>query len=324
MLPAQQRNRPFSLLRSMNASPLISVIIPAYNHERFIGPAVESVLKQTHSHLELIVIDDGSKDATGKIVQSYDDPRLSYYHQENQDAYNTINRGLGLAKGDYVAILNSDDIYTTDRLEKLLALQQESGAACLFSDVVPISDSGEEFSDPNFGWNVWHTKNRDWYFACGDLYTAFLKGNFMVTTSNLFMTAEAMRRVGKFSSLRYLHDYDYIFRMMLAFPGQVRYVHDQKLLYYRIHSGNTLSEAAVTGRLQDLDVIHKYMLAALPEQCRSLAAAGTARLLELRDELEQVRAELAGRRAEPSVRERLKLLLAAVKYKLRKKLAKRP
>ncbi|MGX9727997.1 MAG: glycosyltransferase family 2 protein [Candidatus Electronema sp. VV] len=307
----------------MNASPLISVIIPAYNHERFIGPAVESVLKQTHSHLELIVIDDGSKDATGKIVQSYNDPRLSYYHQENQDAYNTINRGLGLAKGDYVAILNSDDIYTTDRLEKLLALQQESCAACLFSDVVPISDTGEEFIDQSFGWNIWHKKNRDWYFACGDLYTAFLKGNFMVTTSNLFMTAEAMRRVGKFSSLRYLHDYDYIFRMMLAFPGQVRYVHDQKLLYYRIHSGNTLSEAAVTGRLQDLDVIHKYMIAALPEQCRSLAAAGTARLLELRDELEQVRTELAGR-AEPSVRERLKLLLAAVKYKLRKKLAKRP
>ncbi|WP_417913433.1 glycosyltransferase family 2 protein [Candidatus Electronema sp. TJ] len=306
----------------MNASPLISVIIPAYNHERFIGPAIDSVLKQTHSHLELIVIDDGSKDATGRIAQSYDDPRLSYYHQENQDAYNTINRGLGLAKGEYVAILNSDDIYTVDRLEKLLKAQQESGAACLFSDVVPISDSGEEFADPNFGWNIWHKKNRDWYFACGDIYTAFLKGNFMVTTSNLFMTAEAMRTAGKFCSLRYLHDYDYIFRMMLAFPGQVRYVHDQKLLYYRIHSGNTLSEAAVTGRLQDLDVIRKYMLAALPEPCRMLAAAGTERLLELRDELEQVRTELAGR-AEPSVRERLKLLLAAVKFKLRKKLAAR-
>jgi len=302
---------------------IVSVIIPAYNHERFIGPAIESVLQQTHSHLELIVIDDGSKDGTGRVAQSYDDPRLSYYHQENQDAYNTINRGLDLAQGEYVAILNSDDIYTADRLEKLLTAQQESGAACLFSDVVPISDSGEEFNDPDFGWNLWHKKNRDWHFACGDLHTAFLKGNFMVTTSNLFMTAEAMRTVGKFCSLRYLHDYDYIFRMMLAFPGKVRYLHDQKLLYYRIHSGNTLSEAAVAGRLQDLDVIQKYMLAALPEQWRGLAAAGTGRLLELRDELEQVRAELAGR-AEPSVRRQLKLLADAVKYKLRKKLAGRP
>lgn len=325
MLPAQheQHPRPLLFIRQMNPSPLISVIIPAYNHERFIGPAIESVLQQTHSQLELIVVDDGSTDTTGTIAQSYDDPRLSYYHQKNQDAYNTINRGLGLAKGAYIAILNSDDIYSIDRLARLLEAQQESGAACLFSDVVPISDSGEEFTDPSFGWNLWHKKNRDWYFTCGDVYTAFLKGNFMVTTSNLFMTAEAVRTVGTFCSLRYLHDYDYIFRMMLAFPGQVRYVHDQKLLSYRIHSGNTLGEAAVTGRLQDVDVIHKYMLAALPEQYRSLAAAGTARLLELRDELEQVRSELAGR-AEPSVRERLKLLTVAVRYKLRKKLGKQP
>jgi glycosyltransferase involved in cell wall biosynthesis len=301
---------------------LVSVIIPAYNHERFIGPAIESVLKQTHSNLELLVIDDGSTDKTGEIAKSYDDPRLKYCHQENQDAYNTINRGLGLAQGDCIAILNSDDIYTTDRLEKLLAAQQESNAACLFTDVIPISDAGEEFTDPNFGWNLWHKKNRDWHFQCKDLYTAFLKGNFMVTTSNLFMTAEAASKVGTFCPLRYLHDYDYIFRMMLAFPGQVRYLDNEKLLYYRIHSGNTLSEAAITGRLQDLEVIQKYMLAALPEQQRGLAAAGTARLLELRDELEQVRSGLAGQ-AEPSVRERLKLLLAAVRFKLRKKLAGR-
>jgi hypothetical protein len=110
--------------------------------------------------------------------------------------------------------------------------------------------------------------------------------------------------------------------MMLAFPGRVHYVDDQKLLAYRIHSGNTLSEAAITGRLQDVDVIRKYMLAALPEHCRGIAAAGTERLLALRDELEQVRAELAGR-TEPSVRERLKLLVAAVRFKLRKKIAGR-
>ncbi len=303
---------------------LVSVIIPAYNHERFIGPAIESVLKQTYSNLELIIIDDGSKDDTGKIAQSYKDSRLKYYYQENQDAYNTINRGLGLAQGEYIAILNSDDIYTTDRLEKLLATQQESNAACLFTDVIPISDTGEVFRDQNFGWNLWHKKNRDWYFECKDLYSAFLKGNFMVTTSNLFMTAEAVGKVGKFCSLRYLHDYDYIFRMMLAFPSQVHYLADQKLLYYRIHSGNTLSEAAITGRLQDVEVIRKYMLAALPEQWRGLATAGTERLLELRDELEQVRTELAGQgQTEPSVRERLKLLVAAVRFKLRKKLAER-
>jgi glycosyltransferase involved in cell wall biosynthesis len=303
----------------MNRNKLISVVIPAYNHERFIGPAVDSVLNQTWENLELIVVDDGSTDGTGDIVQACTDPRLSYYYQENQDAFNTINRGMGLAKGEYIAILNSDDIYAADRLEKLVAIQEESNAACLFTDVFPISDAGTVFTDPDFGWNVWHRKNRVWYFACQDLYTAFLKGNFMVTTSNLFMTAEAVRQVGQFCSLRYLHDYDYIFRMMLAFPDQVRYVDDEQLLYYRIHDGNTLGEAAITGRQQDIKVINKYMLAALPEQQRRIAAAGTGRLLELRDELEQVRTELSGQ-AEPSVREQLHLLLSAIKYKLRKKL----
>ena len=303
----------------MEKKKRISVVIPAYNHERFIGAAVDSVLKQTWEDLELIVIDDGSSDRTGEIVKSYTDPRLSYYYQENQDAFNTINRGMGLAEGDYIAILNSDDIYTEDRLERLITLQEESGAACLFTDVIPISDAGTVFTDPDFGWNLWHQKNRNWYFACQDLYTAFLKGNFMVTTSNLFMTAEAVQRVGKFCSLRYLHDYDYIFRMMLAFPGQVQYMADEQLLYYRIHDGNTLGEAAILGRQQDIEVIQKYMLAALPEEYKGIAAAGTERLLELRDELDQVRGELAGQ-AEPSVREQARLLLSAIKDKLRKKL----
>jgi glycosyltransferase involved in cell wall biosynthesis len=255
------------------------------------------------------------------VVQAYRDKRLSYYYQENQDAFNTINRGLGMAKGDYVAILNSDDIYTTDRLEKMIKAQQKDGAACLFSDVVPISDEGEEFSDPEFGWNIWHRKNRDWFFECRDLYTAFLKGNFMVPTSNLFMTAEAVRKVGKFCSLRYLHDYDFMFRMMLAYPGRVQYLDSEKLLYYRIHSGNTLGEAAVLGREQDMEVIRRYMLAALPDQYRGLAAAGSDRLVDLERELQQVRSELR-QEPETGVREQVRALGAALGRKMKKVLGK--
>ena len=97
--------------------PVVSVVIPAYNHENFIGPAIDSVLGQSFEDFELIVIDDGSTDNTGTIVQNYTDSRLTYFYQENQDAFNTINRGLSLARGRYVSILNSDDIYALDRLE---------------------------------------------------------------------------------------------------------------------------------------------------------------------------------------------------------------
>jgi glycosyltransferase involved in cell wall biosynthesis len=298
--------------------PLVSVIIPAYNHEKFIGAAVDSVLTQSVADLELIVVDDGSTDSTGRIVQSYADPRLRYYHQENADAYNTINRGLELAVGRYIAILNSDDVYLPNRLERLLAVHEESSAACLFSDVLPIDDGGEVFADPQFGWNLWHRKNRDFYFACGDLYTAFLKGNFMVTTSNLFMTAAAAERVGTFAPLRYLHDYDYIFRMMLAFPGGVSYLADEQLLQYRIHGGNTLGEAAIIGREQDQQLISRYLRAKVPEEYHGYLEAGADRLIELGNELHEVRSLLRpGRPA--GVRSAVAILAESLKLWIGKK-----
>lgn len=273
--------------------PLISVVIPAYNHEKFIGPAIDSVLNQSQGDLELIIVDDGSTDSTAEVIQAYTDPRISYTWQENQDAYNTINRGMSMARGKYISILNSDDVYTSDRLEKCLQAIKQLKAQVVFSDVTPINDQGESLSDPHFGWNVWHQKNREYYFRHADVYTGFLHGNYMVTTSNLFMTRIAVEKTGNFTSLRYLHDYDYIFRLMLACPDKVVYMHAEQLLYYRIHGGNTLSEAAITGREQDLQVIEKYMLEVLPQAYRQYVETGSSRLRELDREITQVKAELA-------------------------------
>ena len=299
--------------------PLISVVIPAYNHERFVGEAIESVLAQSCADLELIVVDDGSTDRTAEVIQGYTDGRLHYYYQENQDAFNTINRGIGLAKGSYICILNSDDVYETSRLETLVAVLEDRNCVCTFSDVIPIADDGVHLADPNFGWNIWHQKNRDFYFECGDLYTAFLKGNFMVTTSNLFMTAEAARKVGPFCSLRYLHDYDFIFRMMNTFPEQVYYAADLQLLRYRIHRGNTLGEAAFIGRMQDQELIKKYLLAVIPESLRQYVAAGTDRLVELEQELNRVRTQ-AKSSEQPGVKAASRNLQKALKLWVKKKL----
>ena len=275
------------------AQPLISIVIPAYNHERFVGYAIDSVLEQTCQDFELVVVNDGSTDGTERVIQSYDDKRIRYYYQENQDACNTINRGISLARGEFIAILNSDDVFLDNRLEKLLEFCRAENKVCAFSDVVPVDEHNQEFTDPDFGWNVWHRGNREFYFSCGDLYTAFLHGNFMVTTSNLFMTREAAQKVGPFCSLRYLHDYDFIFRMIAAFKDRVGYLDDHKLLYYRIHGANTLSEAAITGREQDQQLIEKYMLEAIPENYRKYVSAGGRRLVKLEKELQQVRRQLA-------------------------------
>lgn len=273
-------------------SPKVSVVVPAYNHERFVRAAVESALSQGGDELEVIVIDDGSTDRTGEVVQAIQDGRLRYVRQSNQDAYNALNNGLRMARGEYLAILNSDDLYVPGRLARLMAESQRTGAQFLFTHVEPIDENDRPIRPGEHYWHIWHERNRQFLRQYGDLYTAFLRGNLMVTTSNVFMTRRVYETVGDFAPLRYLHDYDYIFRVMLAFPRHVLYLEDEVLLKYRIHRASTLRQGAITAREQDLAVITKYMLAGIHESCRVRAEAGAERLRELERELAQVRQKL--------------------------------
>lgn len=275
-------------------APLVSVVIPAYNHEKFVGAAVESVLGQSMSDLELIVVDDGSTDKTGEVVRGYNDRRLSYIHQENQDAYNTINRGLNLARGRFVAILNSDDVYHPERLARLLAAHEETGAVCLFSAVTPIDGAGVELADASHPWNIWVREKIEYFHQHNDMLAGLFHGNFMLTTSNLFMTAKARQRVGLFRSYRYLHDYDFILRMTLTYPKKVHYLAGEKLLFYRLHSSNTISQAAIVGREQDMEIVRRHILESLPGPNRLAAASAIDRLQLLSRELEEARRELIG------------------------------
>lgn len=279
--------------------PAVSVVMPAYNHERFVGAAIDSVLAQTLPDFELVIVDDGSTDATADVIAGYRDDRIRYHHQQNQDAYNALNNGMAMARGRYIAIINSDDLYSPTRLATLLACC-EAGARFVFTDVEPIDDDGASLADGPHPWNAWHAGNRDFYFEQNDLYRGFLHGNYMVTTSNIFMTRELAERVGGFAPIRYLHDYDYVFRLLLAAEEQTRYLHDRRLLRYRIHTGNTLGEAAITGREQDREVIRKYLLARLPESSRSRAEAGIDRLIALEHELIDVRRQLTRQAAAPT------------------------
>ena len=273
-------------------NPKVSVVIPAYNHEEFIGACIDSVLAQSYTNLEVIVIDDGSTDQTGTIVQSYQDPRITYVYQENQDAYNALNRGLEMASGKFLAILNSDDVFHPLRLERCLRVHRRKRAAVIFTHVQPIDGNGDKILDPDFWWTRWHELNRQYYFKTKDLYAAFLNGNLMVTTSNLFMTAHALKTVGRFAALRYLHDYDFIFRLMGAFPRKVFYMDKEKLVYYRLHGSNTISDAAIIGREQDQMVIRKYLLEKIPPRLRTVTETGINRLIALEHELLEVREQI--------------------------------
>lgn len=99
--------------------PKISVIMPAYNAEKYIGEAIDSILNQTYGDFEFIIIDDGSKDKTAEIVCSYNDSRIKFVQNEhNLGVADTLNKGIELAQGEYIARMDSDDISMPERFEK--------------------------------------------------------------------------------------------------------------------------------------------------------------------------------------------------------------
>ncbi len=104
----------------MAIDPIVSIITPTFNHERFIAQCIESTLSQTYPHWEQIIIDDGSSDRTEEIISQYKDSRIKYIRQENKGIWRlseAYNKALQLSRGEYIAILEGDDFWPQDKLE---------------------------------------------------------------------------------------------------------------------------------------------------------------------------------------------------------------
>ena len=112
--------------------PLISVIIPTYNRAEKLKAAVQSVLDQTETDLEVWVIDDGSDDHTKAVIRAVSDPRLKYVHQENLGACAARNRGVSLAGGEYIAFQDSDDLWRPDKLRLQMRCIKETDADVVY------------------------------------------------------------------------------------------------------------------------------------------------------------------------------------------------
>jgi glycosyltransferase involved in cell wall biosynthesis len=104
----------------MNNTPEISVIMAVFNAERFLRPAIESILAQTFENYEFIIVDDGSSDSTATIVESFPDARIKFVRQQHKGLVPTLNHALTLARGEFVARMDGDDISHPERLERQL------------------------------------------------------------------------------------------------------------------------------------------------------------------------------------------------------------
>jgi len=109
-------------------SPRVSVIIPTFNRERYLAAAIDSVLRQTMADLELIVVDDGSTDSTATLVGAIQDHRLNYIIQSHRGLSASLNRGLQAARGEFIARLDSDDLFVPDALATMTATAEAAPA----------------------------------------------------------------------------------------------------------------------------------------------------------------------------------------------------
>ncbi len=229
---------------SKSVSPLISVVVPSYNHAHFIDVCLDSVYQQTWARIELIVIDDGSTDdSVARIREKL--TSCPFPHQfivrENRGAHHTINEAIALATGDYVNILNSDDRFHSQRIEKMVAHVAAIGADWGFAAVEVIDDRGEVIANADEGSLAGKLKTISArVHNAPTIGFALLRHNVAISTGNFFMRTEFFREIGGFSNLRYVHDQAFALRATLL--SEPVYV-PEKLYDYRAHGSNTISEA---------------------------------------------------------------------------------
>jgi glycosyltransferase involved in cell wall biosynthesis len=136
--------------------PLVSVVIPCFNYGRFLPEAVDSVLSQGVTDLEVIIVDDGSTDETPEVVARLTDPRIRAYRFQNGGNSAARNHGIELARGEFLAFLDADDRWLPGKLERQLALlEAEPGVGMVFTDFRRFDDHGSSRRPSSISFRNW-------------------------------------------------------------------------------------------------------------------------------------------------------------------------
>lgn len=248
---------------------LVSVIIPTHNRSQLLVRAVNSVLSQTYSNLECIVVDDASTDDTQKVIQQFTDPRIIYLrHKVNKHASGSRNTGIEKAKGDLIAFLDDDDEWLPEKLEKQVHLLENLPAK--YGMVYCWMDfyrNGEIFAKR-------HPTYR------GFIFDQVLDNQRIGNSSTLLVRKEVIETIGGFDeSLPRGNDGDFIRRVCLNY--QVEVVEEVLLKYYADSPNRITSkwdkqgiEAAITGHQVKLSKFKEELLKYPNQEAQILATIG--------------------------------------------------
>ncbi|PLR75937.1 beta-1,3-N-acetylglucosaminyltransferase [Bacillus sp. V3-13] len=215
----------------MNENHLVSVVIPLYNAEKYIGVTLESVVNQTYKNIEIVVVDDGSKDRSSTIVLEFQEKypeMIKYVYQQNQGVSVARNTGIYQAKGTYIAFLDSDDYWDQTKVEKQMkSISENKMDACYCGYINFMDETAEE------------TK-QEVKFIKGDLTKAFLTHQVLAQTSTWIIKKNILVRnnITFTPGVNWGEDLEFFFKVMSV--TNVCYV-DEYLTYYRILSTGNLS-----------------------------------------------------------------------------------
>lgn len=190
---------------------LVSIILPTYNRAEFIGKALDSVLAQTYTKWECIIIDDGSTDNTRELLEAYGDSRFKYLHQENQGVSGARNTGIAQSKGEILALLDSDDEWMPNKLEFQLDYMQTNGYEVCQTEEIWVR-GGKRVNQP-----AKYAKPEGWFF---DKSLEMC----LISPSCTMFTKAAWEHIGPFDvEMASCEDYDMWLRACLKYPvGLVR------------------------------------------------------------------------------------------------------
>ena len=235
----------------------VSVIIPAYNGDRYISEAIDSVLAQTYTNYEIIVVDDGSTDNTSQVVKAYGD-RVRYIYRENQGVASARNLGIAKAEGEYIAFLDQDDLFFPNKLsEQLNCFELHPEAGIIHSGWLRINHCGEILG-----------KVEPWHNAPILDLEQWLWWKPVLLGAMIFDRRWLERVKGLDSQFKQVCDLDLAWRLTLK--GCKTIWHKQLTLYYREHDSNDSLNTPLQAR-ETVAVLNKFFsLRELPAPIRKM------------------------------------------------------
>ena len=231
--------------------PKVSILMPVYNAERYLAQAIDSIINQSFTDWELIIINDGSTDQSKSIIESYNDPRIKHYENEaNLKLIKTLNKGIGLCTGEYIARMDSDDISQPERLQIQVDFLDKHPSYVMCGTTARVVDNG--------GKKIGEIRNLK--------RNNFLQINLLF--SNPFVHPSVVIRRKALENNHYdeyfKHIEDYELWCRVALEGKIANI-CKDLILYRWHSSNVsvvhndmqmlLKNEVVKQQLQELDII---------------------------------------------------------------------